>query len=49
MLVSQYILLLKNLEKTHGDLECVDARGNTMPAPEYNDDEEPCFVLAEDG
>jgi len=49
MKVSEYIEKLQALRVDHGDLECVDTRDNPMPNPEFNDDVEPCFVLAEDG
>lgn len=46
---SEYVSKMQMLISVHGDLECVDAEGNPMGEPEFNDDDEPCFVLADVG
>lgn len=45
----EYVQKLRDLIDEHGDLECVDAEGSPMGEPEFNDDDEPCFVLADIG
>ncbi len=47
MQMSEYIQVLQDMLKEHGDHECIDSFEDEIGDPEFNDDNGAVFVMAD--